>query len=351
MCSDAKEKAHDNSMAVSGRILGSVVICVPSASGQGTPLLIITNRTLIDNQFIFGRNAASPPTLSKRVIDTTHRGVYGLSPTDSVIKASTSIQGGIMTGNPSLNFSGHTITRSGGTGAGSWISDGFAQWQYIFVKQSASNNIVRGLVTDVTPTVLTLNSTNFTTESGVSGVTVRGGDRFVTVDDFGHSSLDDGRFANVAGLRIDGNQPMPTDVLFTSFTELQLSPFGSTYAADGVALDGEFPTAQNLIVQKFRGVGIAHQSPDGRVFDSVVRTCYTGVKLPSSDTEISRCRLYNCRDACLWITAFAGNCQSLNNHCYGRRLPATTKEAGRFALRTILTPIPLSAIWATGKAI
>ncbi len=49
-------------------------------------LRIITNRTPIDNQFVFGRNAASPPTLSKRVIDATHRGVIGLTPSDSRIK-------------------------------------------------------------------------------------------------------------------------------------------------------------------------------------------------------------------------------------------------------------------------
>jgi hypothetical protein len=106
------------------RILTSVLLCATMAGAQEANLLLITNRTLIDNQFIFGKNAANPPTLSKRVIDPTHRGVYGLSPTDSVIKASTSIAGGIMTGNPTINFdaAAKTIERD----IGSWISDGFA---------------------------------------------------------------------------------------------------------------------------------------------------------------------------------------------------------------------------------
>jgi hypothetical protein len=54
------------------------------------------------------------------------------------------------------------------------------------------------------------------------------------------------------------------------------------------------------------------------------------VKLPSSDTEIRGCRLYNNRDACLWIAAGAGNCQSLNNHCYGARIACYNEGGGPF---------------------
>jgi hypothetical protein len=166
-------------------------------------------------------------------------------------------------------------------------------------------------------------------EMNVPNVIVRGGDRFVTVENFGRGTITDGRFANVAGLLIDGNQPLAA-IPWTSAEEIQLSPFGSTYTADGVALDGEFPTTQNLIVQNFRGIGIAHRMPDGRIFDCVSRHNHVGAMLPSSDTEIRGCRLYNNRDACLWIAAGAGNCQSLNNHCYGARIACYNEGGGPF---------------------
>ncbi len=210
---------------------------------------------------------------------------------------------------------------------GSWITDGFAAGQYVFVKKSGTNNnIVRALLTKVSATVLTLDGTVLVDETNVPNVTVRGAARFVTVENFGSGTITDGRYANVAGLFIDGNQPLPT-IPWTSAEEIQLSHFGSSHTADGVALDGEFPTAQNLFVQKFRGIGIAHQLADGRIFDCVVRSCHVGVKLPSSDTEIRGCRLYNNRDACLWIAKDSGNCQSLNNHCYGARI-ACYNEGG-----------------------
>jgi hypothetical protein len=309
-----------------------LVICVPSASAHAaTPLLIITNRTLIDNEFIFGRNAASPPTLSKRIIDLTHRGVYGLSPADSVIKASTGIAGGIITGNPALTFTevgdtGDTITRSGGTGAGSWLSDGFAVGQYIFVTNAGSNNIVRARLTNVTGTVLTLDSTDVAGGSSVSGATVRGGDRFVTVYNFGEASIYNGQRANTANITIDGNQPVPTYPQ-SDGTEKDLSPWGATYTADGIGLDGQLATVQNVLVHHCRGIGIAHQQGDGRVLDSEVYNCHTGIRVPSSDMEIRRCRIYACRDACLFLARDSGNIQSTDNHCYGSRIACYNEGA------------------------
>jgi len=77
-----------------------------------------------------------------------------------------------MTGNPNLTFAevggtGDTITRS----AGSWISDGFANGDYISVTGSVSNN-VSGAVTTVTDTVLTLGTTDLANEGPVGNVTV-----------------------------------------------------------------------------------------------------------------------------------------------------------------------------------
>lgn len=138
-----------------------------------------------------------------------------------------------------------------------------------------------------------------------SRIAIKGSDRFVTVVNFGSGTLSDGRYANADGLRIDGNQII-SDVFDPA--EFNRSPFGYTYSTDGVALDGEFATARNLIVQNFRGIGIGHRIADCRIFDCVARGCYIGAKLPSSDSEIRGCRLFNCRDACLWIAANSGNC-------------------------------------------
>ena len=97
---------------------------------------------------------------------------------------------------------------------------------------------------------------------------------------------------------------LPTAAIpWTDPTDIAFSPFGDV-----------------------RGIG-AIVPADGSLFDQRISHCYTGAKLDSSDGEISRCRLFNHRDACLWIAASAGNCQSLNNHCYGARI-ACYNEGG-----------------------
>ncbi len=77
-----------------------------------------------------------------------------------------------ISGNPNLTFAevggtGDTITRS----AGSWITDGFANGDYITVTGSLSNN-VSGIVVTVTATVLTLGTTDLAAEGPSGNITV-----------------------------------------------------------------------------------------------------------------------------------------------------------------------------------
>ncbi len=103
------------------------------------------------------------------------------------------------------------------------------------------------------------------------------------------------------------------DIPWASPDEIALSPFG-------VAVEG------GTGLRDIRGTG-ATVPTDGSLFDQRISHCYIGARLVSSDTEISRCRLFNNRDVCLWISRDAGNCQSTNVHCYGARI-AIYNEGG-----------------------
>lgn len=86
-----------------------------------------------------------------------------------------------MTGGPSLTFAevgatGDTITRS----AGSWVTEEFAPGMYIGVTGSASNNITDALITGVTATVLTLDTTDLVNEGPVVGCAVVGKTKYAT---------------------------------------------------------------------------------------------------------------------------------------------------------------------------
>ena len=118
---------------------------------------------------------------------------------------------------------------------------------------------------------------------------------------------------------IDGREqlePVPS----TCESELKLSPFCVSAGKDGLEPTGEFPTAQGLTVQRYRGIGVNTKAGDGRVIDVISKSNYVGVKLGSSDSEVALCRLFGNRDVCLWIAPGAGNCQSVQNHCYGARI-------------------------------
>lgn len=109
---------------------------------------------------------------------------------------------------------------------------------------------------------------------------------------------------------------------WTSKLDIGRSPFGVTAGKDGLVPVGELPTARNQIVQNYQGTGILTTAQDGRIFDCISRHNYIGARLGSSDSEIRGCRLYNNRDACLWIAAGVGsaNCQSTQNHCHTARI-------------------------------
>ena len=80
-----------------------------------------------------------------------------------------------MTGNPNVTFAevgatGDTITRS----AGSFVTDGFVTGMRIAVSGSASNNFTNALITNVTATVLTLDTQDLAAEGPVANVTITG---------------------------------------------------------------------------------------------------------------------------------------------------------------------------------
>lgn len=80
-----------------------------------------------------------------------------------------------MSGTPTLTFAevgatGDTITRS----AGSFISDGFVAGMAVTVSGSASNNFTNARITNVTATVLTLDTQDLVAEGPVAGCSVSG---------------------------------------------------------------------------------------------------------------------------------------------------------------------------------
>jgi hypothetical protein len=117
----------------------------------------------------------------------------------------------------------------------------------------------------------------------------------------------------------DGLQQL-AHIPWTSDEDIKRSAFGVPTGQNGIAPEGEIPTVRNQIFQNYRGAGIFTKAGDGRIIDCISRHNYVGARLASSDSEIRGCRLYNNRDACLWIARDAGNCQSTQNHCYGARI-------------------------------
>lgn len=121
----------------------------------------------------------------------------------------------------------------------------------------------------------------------------------------------------------NGRESLAT-IPWQDVTEIGLSAFGAPHVANSTT---RFIT-RGLEASNYRGAGLVSPS-DGSIFDCRSHDNYIGAKLLTSDAEISRCRLYNNRDTCLWIANGSGNCQSLNNHCYGSRI-ACYKEGGGF---------------------
>jgi hypothetical protein len=153
-------------------------------------------------------------------------------------------------------------------------------------------------------------------------------DRFVTIADFGSGKLGDDRRAYVGYLKIDGNQPVP-EFPFGSKPEQGLSEMGVSHGANGVELDGEGAIIENLLVERFRGIGITSRLTFV-ARDNEVRRCYTGIKAAPSDTFIAHNLVYGMRDYGLWVPRDAGNTQSIGNHYYGARFACKIDPAASF---------------------
>jgi hypothetical protein len=109
-----------------------------------------------------------------------------------------------VTASPTITFAevgstGDTITRN----RGSWVDDGFRSGCSISITGTASNNITNAPVTTVTPTVLTLGSTDLAAEAvGSYGVSVTSGETFpayVATLEAAYASVD-GEFRGMLGL-------------------------------------------------------------------------------------------------------------------------------------------------------
>jgi hypothetical protein len=127
----------------------------------------------------------------------------------------------------------------------------------------------------------------------------------------------------------DGFQQL-AHIPWMSAEDINLSAFGVSIGRDGLVPTGDVPTIRNQIVQNYRGTGIVTTAADGRIIDCISHHNYVGARIGSSDSEIRGCRLYNNRDACLWIASNAGNCQSNQNHCYGARIACYNEGGAMF---------------------
>lgn len=67
-----------------------LLVCLPTCA-LGQPSVLLINSSLADNNFIYARNAASPPTKTQRVLSSTNKALMGLSLKDSVIRANASV--------------------------------------------------------------------------------------------------------------------------------------------------------------------------------------------------------------------------------------------------------------------
>jgi hypothetical protein len=93
------------------------------------------------------------------------------------------VSGGTMTGTPTIDVDGtaHTISRSGGSGAGSFMVDGFHVGQNIAIGVSSGsslNTAFTGAITKVTPTKLYFAS-GLTSESGKTNLIITSGETTV----------------------------------------------------------------------------------------------------------------------------------------------------------------------------
>jgi hypothetical protein len=70
-----------------------LLLQICSDSHAQTKRLVIRQKSLIDNEFIFGSNAASPPTMTQRLL-TTRKGLSGMSFEETVIRPDGSVTGG-----------------------------------------------------------------------------------------------------------------------------------------------------------------------------------------------------------------------------------------------------------------
>lgn len=178
---------------VRARMTGSPTLTFAEVGGTGDTITRSAGSWTADG-FAVGDTITVTGSVSNNVTGpiadiTTGGTVIVLGTTDLVNE--NAVAGCTVVGTPTLTFaevgaSGDTITRS----RGSWLDDGFRTGDVITIVDTVSNNVASATLTNVTATVLTLDTTDLTAETiGSYGVSITAGQTKATwaaelVDEF-----------------------------------------------------------------------------------------------------------------------------------------------------------------------
>ena len=150
---------------------------------------------------------------------------------------------------------------------------------------------------------------------------------FVTVSNFGSGTPWDERFASVSQLTVDGRESIGK-FPYADAQEIARSGWCETDGCDGIYLDGQGATVDDVRVHSFRGIGITSRTGGLAVRRAKSYRNYVGVRLTGSDSSIADSFIFDNRDCCGWLPASAGNVQSSQTHYYGARV-AFYNEGGQ----------------------
>jgi hypothetical protein len=285
------------------RILIAVLLAAATATAHGESTLLVLAGRVTDNEFIFGRNAASPAIRTQRVLSTTNRSLLGLTPADSVLKADPSItvlSGGIdditkMSGQPIVITADNHLVR---TGALVQISDadGFESAEGIWIAEKIDADSFR------------LRDTHGASGGDyTSGGTWSTPNRFVTAQYFG----DETPPALISGLTIDGQKHT------VGLQDIGQGANSSLpFVSDGIELENQLGRIEGNFIKGFRGSAVVAGHVH-LVRNNQIGFGFTGIKVASADVMVTDNIVYAMRDAGLWVAQDSGNCSSNGNHYFG----------------------------------
>lgn len=138
--------------------------------------------------------------------------------------------------------------------------------------------------------------------------------RFITNAAYGSGG---DTYHTIARLTIDGDRYADT-----------LTGVGQNPVADGVEIDGKRTCIQDCLILEFWGAGVSMVQGQFCV-NNVIGSCFSGIRVASSDVWIIGNEVAGCRDYGLEVTS-GSNIMSIGNHYYGHVHAAHLAGNGNF---------------------